>query len=223
MSATALVNYIPTPDAPFGRAAERSEENLSTSSPAGSEVADLVERIRERQPRAFEELYALVKKFTYFLMRQLGSEDLQDKIHDVFLTMVQSILSGKLRDPERLIPFLTSVTRFYTYNQIDRRIARRRTCTLSDTMNPPDARVNLERSAYHQQRMAIAREILNAMPRRDRDVLHRFYVEEQSKEQICSEMQLTPTQFRLLKSKAKSTLTQLGERRLKRCRAGRST
>lgn len=155
-------------------------------------------------------------------MRQLGAEDLQDKVHDVFLTVTQAILSDKLREPERLIPFLTSVTRFYTYNQIERRISRRRVSSLSETMNPADTRVNLERSAYQQQRVTIAREILSAMPRRDRDVLQRFYVEEQSKEQICSEMQLTPTQFRLLKSKAKSTFTQLGERRLKRCRSGRS-
>lgn len=197
-------------------------DSVSSMSRVSSEVSDLVERIRERQPPAFEELYGLVKNFTFFLMRQLGAEDLQDKVHDVFVTVIQAILSDKLREPERLIPFLTSVTRFYTYNQIERRISRRRIGTLSETTNPPDTRVNLERTVYQKQRMTIAREILSAMPRRDRDVLQRFYVEEQSKEQICSEMQLTPTQFRLLKSKAKSTFTQLGERRLKCSRAGRS-
>lgn len=183
-----------------------------------SKVSDLVERVQARQTIALEELYALVKNFTFFLMRQLGAEDLQDKVHDVFLTVTQAILSGKLREPERLIPFLTTVARFYTYNQIERRISRRRVCRLSDGMNPPDSRVNLEHSAYQQQMVQIAHDILGAMPRRDRDVLNRFYLEEQSKEQICDEMNLTPTQFRLLKSKAKSTFAELGERRLKRCR-----
>jgi RNA polymerase sigma-70 factor, ECF subfamily len=186
---------------------------------ATSRAVELVEKIQQRHPDGFEELYGLVKNFTFFLMRQLGSEELQDKIHDVFVTVTQAILSGKLRDPERLIPFLTTVTRFYTYNQIERRISRRRVCTLSDGVNPADTRMNLEQNAYSQQRTRIAREILSAMPRRDRDVLHRFYLEEQSKEQICHEMKLTPTQFRLLKSKAKSTFTELGRRRLKRCRA----
>ncbi|MDQ2946873.1 MAG: hypothetical protein M3Y27_13175, partial [Acidobacteriota bacterium] len=114
----------------------------------------------------------------------------------------------------------TTVARFYTYNQIERRISRRRVGCLSDGINPPDSRVNLELSAYQKQMVQIAQEILSAMPRRDRDVLNRFYLEEQSKEQICDEMQLTPTQFRLLKSKAKSTFTEMGERRLRRCRAG---
>ena len=185
-----------------------------------SKISDLVERVQARQTTALEELYALVKNFTFFLMRQLGAEDLQDKVHDVFLTVTQAILSGKLRDPERLIPFLTTVARFYTYNQIERRISRRRVGCLSDGMNPPDARVNLENNAYQQQRVQIAHEILSAMPRRDRDVLNRFYLEEQSKEQICDEMNLTPTQFRLLKSKAKATFSEMGERRLNRCRSG---
>jgi RNA polymerase sigma-70 factor, ECF subfamily len=194
-------------------------ENSTPGIVAPSRAVELVEKIQQKQAAGFEELYGLVKNFTFFLMRQLGSEELQDKVHDVFVTVAQAIQSGKLRDPERLIPFLTTVTRFYTYNQIERRISRRRVCTLSDGVNPPDTRMNLEKNAYTQQRQRIAHEILNAMPRRDRDVLHRFYLEEQSKEQICQEMQLTPTQFRLLKSKAKSTFTELGRRRLNRCRA----
>jgi RNA polymerase sigma-70 factor, ECF subfamily len=194
-------------------------EKSTPDNVAPNRAVELVEKIQQREPGGFEELYGLVKNFTFFLMRQLGSEELQDKVHDVFVTVAQAILSGKLRDPERLVPFLTTVTRFYTYNQIERRISRRRVCTLSDGVNPPDTRMNLEKNAYSQQRQRIAKEILSAMPRRDRDVLHRFYLEEQSKEQICQEMELTPTQFRLLKSKAKSTFTELGRRRLNRCRA----
>ena len=213
------MNYISTQS--FSHHVTASSPAADTTPHQGpSKISDLVERVRARQTIAFEELYALVKNFTFFLMRQLGTEDLQDKVHDVFLTVTQAILTGKLRDPERLIPFLTTVARFYTYNQIERRVSRRRVGYLSDGINPPDSRVNLELSAYQKQMAEIAQEILSAMPRRDRDVLNRFYLEEQSKEQICDEMQLTPTQFRLLKSKAKSTFTEMGERRLQRCRSG---
>ena len=182
-------------------------------------MGDLVERVQARQATAFEELYALVKNFTYFLMRQLGGEDLQDKVHDVFLAVTQAIISGRLRDPERLVPYLTTMTRFYSYNQIERRVSRRRVGCISEGFNTADPRVNLETSVYQQERAKIAHEVLSEMPRRDSDVLRRFYLQEQSKEQICNEMHLTPTQFRLLKSKAKSTFTQLGTRRLQHCRA----
>ena len=182
------------------------------------EVVSLVERVRVRQPAALEELYGIVRNFTFFLMRQLGGEDLQDKIHDVFLAVAQAIITGKLRDPHRLIPFLTTLTRFYTYSQIERRVARRRFAPLSDEIHVADSRMNLEQNVYSEQKTGIALEILSAMPRRHGDVLRRFYVEEQTKEQICQEMDLTPTQFRLLKSKAKSSFAKLAVRRLRRCR-----
>src|SRR3979490_2092522 len=101
--------------------------------PPRSRYETLVENVRLGEPEALEELYGLVKNFTFFLMRQLGTQDLQDKIHDIFLTVAQAVAGGKLRDPERLIPFLTTVTRFYTYNQIERRTqGRKRYCPIEE-------------------------------------------------------------------------------------------
>src|SRR6266851_4698063 len=47
-----------------------------------------------------------------------------------------------------------------------------------------------------------------------REILTRFYLYEQSQDQICSEMGLTLTQFRLLKSRAKGRFGELGRKRL---------
>lgn len=176
--------------------------------------AGMVERIRRGHPEGLEELYGLANNFTFFLMRQLGRDDVQDKVHDVFVTTAQAITGGKLRDPERVIPFVTTVTRFYTYSQIERRTRRRKVEGTLEHVNVPDARVNLEQSAYQKQQIEITRQILSDMNARDREVLLRFYLKEQSKEQICREMRLTATQFRLLKSKAKSIFTRLGLLRL---------
>jgi RNA polymerase sigma-70 factor (ECF subfamily) len=49
---------------------------------------------------------------------------------------------------------------------------------------------------------------------RDREILTRFYLDEQTQEQICGEMNLTETQFRLLKSRAKARFGELGRRKL---------
>ena len=48
--------------------------------------------------------------------------------------------------------------------------------------------------------------------RRDREILQRFYVLEQSQAQICAEMELSYNQFRLLKSRAKARFGELGKR-----------
>lgn len=190
--------------------------DLSSDHPVTSRFAELVERIQRGHPAGLEELYGLAKNFTFFLMRQLGTEDLQDKVHDVFVTTAQAITAGKLRDPERLLPFVTTVTRFYTYGQIERRTQSRKQQGTLEQVHVPDARVNLEQTAYRKQKAMIVRDILRAMGPRDRELLRRFYLLEQSKEQICEEMKLTPTQFRLLKSKAKSKFAQLGAVKLRR-------
>jgi len=194
----------------------------ATSNPQSSRLADLVERIRRGHPTGFEELYGMAKNFSFFLLRQLGHEDLQDKIHDVFVTTAQAIVAGKLRDPERLVPFVTTVTRFYTYGQIDRRARWRKLEGNLEHVNVPDARINLEQTAYHQQRTQIVGEILGVLKPRDSELLRRFYLQEQTKEEICREMKLTPTQFRLLKSRAKSRFTALGLMRVRHGRAALS-
>ncbi len=194
---------------------ETPHRRLEQQAASQAKTNDIVEMIRGGHPAGLEQLYAMARNFTFFIMRQLGSDDLQDKVHDIFVTAATAISAGKLRDSERLTPFLTTLTRFYTYGQIDRRVVRRKYVTPLEHANIPDRRMNLENSVYKKQKMLIVRDILNSMPKRDRDVLERFYVLEQTKEQICQEMNLTPTQFRLLKSKAKSTFAKMGQRRLK--------
>jgi RNA polymerase sigma-70 factor, ECF subfamily len=42
----------------------------------------------------------------------------------------------------------------------------------------------------------------------------RFYLNEEPQEQICREMALTETQFRLLKSRAKARFGEIGKKKL---------
>ena len=67
---------------------------------------------------------------------------------------------------------------------------------------------------------SLAATVLKTISARDREILTRFYLQEQSQEQICQEMSLTETQFRLLKSRAKAKFGELGKRRLERKQAG---
>lgn len=181
------------------------------NSPSSNRFVDLVENVRLLKPAALEELYALVKNFTFFLMRQLGADELQDSLHDIFLAVVQAIRSGKLRNPERLTAFVTAVTRFHTYTQIDVRVRNRNRNVIVDGMDLADS-TNLEQRVYRKQKLRLVREMLHGMAPLDREVICRFYLEDHPKERICSDLKLTPNQFRNIKSQAKMTLTSMGRR-----------
>lgn len=73
---------------------------------------DLVERIRCGDPSGMTDLYALFSRgVRFYLCRQLGPQELDDKVHDTFLIVVQAIRRGELREPERLMGFVRTIVR----------------------------------------------------------------------------------------------------------------
>lgn len=167
-----------------------------------------------------EELYRVFSRgVRFFLCRQLGPQDLDDKVHDTFLIVAQAIRRGDLREPERLMGYVRTVVRRQVAAQIEENIKNRKHQTDLDTgLAVRDGGSNPEQSAIRQQHHRIALEVLQSISRRDREILTRFYLGEQTQEQICREMGLTETQFRLLKSRAKARFGELGKKRLSRHR-----
>lgn len=188
-------------------------------SPSPSDYAswvELVERIQGGETDGMEELYQLFSKgIRFYLCRQLGPQELDDKIHDTFVVVVQAIRRGDLREPERLMGFVRTIVRRQVAAHIDRVVHSRRELTELDATAPVvDPRGNPEDTAIFRQKRELLRRVLGELSERDREILTRFYLKEQSQQQICSEMDLTETQFRLLKSRAKARFGELGKKKL---------
>ena len=57
---------------------------------------ELVERIRSQKTDGMEELYQLFSRgIRFYLCRQLGPQELDDKVHDTFVVVVQAIRRGE--------------------------------------------------------------------------------------------------------------------------------
>jgi RNA polymerase sigma-70 factor, ECF subfamily len=179
---------------------------------------DLVDRIRLNDPSGLEELYRLFSKgIRFYLCRQLGPQELDDKVHDTFLIVVQTIQRGELRDPDRLMGFIRTIVRRQVAAHIDQVIHTRRGFTeLESGFGMVGAGRDPEENAILQQKSELMERILRSLSRRDREILTRFYLHEQPQEQICEEMSLTETQFRLLKSRAKTRFGEIGRKRILR-------
>jgi len=74
-----------------------------------------------------------------------------------------------------------------------------------------------EQAAISREREEVVNRVLAELSDRDREVLIRFYLKDQSPSRICVEMELTETQFRLMKSRAKARCGELGKRKLGSC------
>ena len=176
----------------------------------------LVDKIRGGDAAAMEELYHLFYRgVRFYLCRQLGIQELEDKIHDTFVIVVQAIRRGELREPERLMGYVRTVVRRQVAAHIDEAVHNRREMIdIEDGTRLADARNNPEQIAIVDEQAELMAQVLRTISRRDREILTRFYLQEQSQEEICQDMGLSETQFRLLKSRAKHRFGELGREKL---------
>lgn len=198
-------------------AAARAPAKVETAAPA-VDWAELVDRIRRGDPSGMEQLYAVFSRgVRFYLCRHVGTEELDDRVHDTFLIVVQAIQRGELRDPNRLMGFVRTVVRRQVAAYIERAVHLRKEQTeLHPGLAVSDSRSDPEKEVMERQRVELMEKVLRSVSKRDREILTRFYLLGQTQEQICREMNLTETQFRLLKSRAKARFGELGKRRLKR-------
>jgi len=85
----------------------------------------------------------------------------------------------------------------------------------SDTRTPAGHRRTAgspQEGSLADERKRLIDAVLKGLAPRDREILFRLYLDGQAQDRICAEMGLTETQFRLLKSRAKVKLEELGRK-----------
>jgi RNA polymerase sigma-70 factor (ECF subfamily) len=176
----------------------------------------LVQQIKAGEDEGMEQLYRLFSRgIRFYLCRQLGPQELEDKVHDTFLIVVNAVKRGDLREPDRLMGFVRTIVRRQVAAYIEQAVqTRREQAELESGASVIDRTQNPEQEAIFKQKAELMKSALGALSKRDRDILIRFYLQEQPQEQICREMSLTETQFRLLKSRAKAKFGEIGKKKL---------
>lgn len=193
---------------------EQRDKDTKTFPPV--DWAMLVAQIKAGEDAGMEHLYKLFSRgIRYYLCRQLGPQELEDKVHDTFLIVVNAIKRGDLREPERLMGFVRTVVRRQVAAYIENAVhTRREQADLESGVAVADKTLNPEQEAISREKAELMKSALEALSKRDRDILVRFYLKEQSQERICRDMDLTETQFRLLKSRAKAKFGEIGKKKL---------
>src|SRR5216684_9366466 len=151
----AAVEFVRGPDA-----AELLEDRPEQSDLLASEVdwQNLVARIHRGEDSGMEDLYRLFARgIRFYLCRQLGPQELDDKIHDTFLIVVQAIRKGDLREPERLMGFVRTVVRRQVAAHIDKVVhSRREELDLDSTVLLSDKHDTPEEAAITRQHEQVA-------------------------------------------------------------------
>ncbi len=187
---------------------------VQTRDPA--ENRDLVRRVQRGDAAGMAELYEFIStRLRPYLARQLRSQDFHDKVHSIFVDVVIAIQRGQLREPHRLMGFARTIARRKVSGYIDDAASSRRNqVEIGSVFWLASPVATPETAMISREQQDIVRATLAHLSSREGEILSRFYMQEQSQQQICSEMGLTHTQYRLLKWRSKAHFEQLSRRQI---------
>jgi RNA polymerase sigma factor (sigma-70 family) len=166
----------------------------------------LISRVSDGDAAAIEEFYISLREMRFYFEKRVGVQLAEDAFHDMFVYVVSRIQAGVLREPERILGYVHAVARAQCF--VSSR-SRKRLLPAEEVAEPHDSAPNPEDQYRDTEARAIALRVLESMPAREREVLIRFYLGEQTPSEIQQSLELTATQFRLIKSRAKLRFEEL--------------
>jgi RNA polymerase sigma factor (sigma-70 family) len=176
-------------------------------------LASLVSEIQQGSEIATEELcHLLTRGIRSLLRRRVGDQDFADAVQEVLLDVLKAIKAGHLRQAEAVLAFARSVALRKSAAFIAAAVADRSHRVEVTDYTTMSVRVDdqPENKYFEDERRQLATRALMRLKPREREILERFYVAEESEPYICNQMGLTATQFRLLKNRAKVKFGNVG-------------
>lgn len=177
---------------------------------------DLVRRIHSGDPGAEEELVARFGEGLAFLLRRWTRDRAaaEDLYQETFRLALEKIRSGEVRDPDRLAGFLRSLAKNLSIHHYRRgavQEVREENLEAAADLSAPEA--GQLGQLLRREKAALVRRVLAELgSERDRQVLFRFYIAEEDKERIRSDLGLSGPELNMVLFRARRRYRDLYER-----------
>ena len=171
----------------------------------------LVTRIIEGDAHAEEELVDHFEDAVLHIIRRIArnSSLVEDFSQDTFLTVIRKIRNGDLQQAESLGSFIANTARFHTIEQLRRLRQRAISENLDEAKEVPDPAPNRLDELQASEQHAEVRRLVRELRPRYRELLLRFYINEEAKATICADLRLTSAQFDGVLHRARNSLKAL--------------
>ena len=170
------------------------DRSSAADAAAATASSGLVERIRRGDQAAEADLVARYARGVRMIINRSSSDRtiVDDLCQDTFRIALEKIRHGDIRDPSRLSGFMCGLARNIVIDHF-RRASRPPLATAIEESDPAPDQLDL---LLMRERAAVARAVLAELgSERDRQILFRFYVAEDSKAQICADLGLNSLHF----------------------------
>lgn len=177
---------------------------------------ELVGRIRDGDPGAEEELVTRFGEGLAFLLRRWTRDRAaaEDLYQETFRLALEKIRSGEVRDPDRLAGFLRALAKNLSIHHYRRsavqEVREEDLETAADYSAPEAGQLG---QLLRREKVALVRRVLEELgSERDRQVLFRFYIAEEDRERIRSDLGLSGPELNMVLFRARRRYRDLYER-----------
>lgn len=177
--------------------------------------ADLVSRIRAGDRQAEAEL---VERYScgveVIIRREIGSASVADDLYqETFRMVIEKTRRGDIREPEKLSGFVCGVARNLVIDYFRRAARQGSLSEVEEATTLPDPAPDQLEVLLRKEQSDFARQVLKEMRNeRDIQILFRFYLAEDKKEQICADLGLSGLRFNRVLHRARERYLELYKR-----------
>jgi|GEM_PF-310357 len=173
---------------------------------------EYVERLREGDPSTEQHFVTYFDQLLRIKLRarMLASETVEDLRQETYIRVLVTLRKDGIRQPERFGAFVNSTCNF-VLQEFYR--ASSRTSPWDDSyLEMPDHAVNVEGLLVTRQMKDRVRQVIEELPKKDRDLLRAFFLEEKDKDEVCRQFAVDRDYLRVLLHRAKDKFRVLYEK-----------
>jgi RNA polymerase sigma-70 factor (ECF subfamily) len=174
---------------------------------------EYVELLRQGDPVTEQHFVAYFEQLLRIKLRSrmLASDKVEDLRQETFIRVIAAVRKeGGVRQPERFGAFVNSICKNVLMEYY--RSAAKDHPVEETYMDIPDRVLDLEGMLVTRQSAEQVRRILDAMPKRDRDLLRAIFLEDKEKDAVCREFGVDREYLRVLVYRAKDKFKALYEK-----------
>lgn len=182
--------------------------NAETLPPVSA--VDLVVRVQQGDRQAERQLVEQYHSGLLLILRRQSKSDIaQEVAQETWRIVIEKIRQAELRDPEKLGAFIAQIGR----NQLTMYYRRERNAGADSDQIPEQESDSCPVEILEQaDARRIARHLLDSLSTsRDREILQRYYLDEEEKNSICEDLELTDLHFNRVIHRAKQRLRLLAD------------
>ena len=192
---------------------------FAPSEPAFAEeasiAASIVDGIRAGNANAETDLVERYSRgLRYLLIRRIGDDErARDLLQETFCIAIEKLRKIKLDKPERLAGYLRGIAIRVALHAGRQRKREPSPLDIEAVAAIPDNEARQFQQVSNDQTRSMVRKLLDSMPvARDRDLLIRFYVYDQDKQEICRALGLDSLHFNRVLFRAKGRFRKILQR-----------